>query len=253
MVSCRLTPPTLCIGCVSCLRCLLLDSRVTFSLRLSVSGRSVLIFSSFLFLFFPVCWHPFIRQPMDDSPQLHATSGIAYYMSPPYTFKEAILDTIHTLIYIDFMLSACAIFSKTWIEVSGSSPHDVAKQLKEQQIVCFSSFNNSLWWLTTIRSWLVIARDPCTKNLNVSSPPLPLLVVPSLDYSVAADLSGAIGSGTGILMAVTIIHSCKLSFNFCPVCAYSQWSNEYVILVIDCEIGMHEAGGPGMAAFQDLL
>ena len=26
-----------------------------------------------------------------------------------------------------------------------------------------------------------------------------------------------------------------------------------IILVIDCEIGMHEAGGPEMAAFQDLL
>ena len=34
--------------------------------------------------------------------------------------------------------------------------------------------------------------------------------------SVAADLSGAIGSGTGILMAVTIIYSCKLSFIFVP-------------------------------------
>ena len=32
--------------------------------------------------------------------------------------------------------------------------------------------------------------------------------------SVAADLSGAIGSGTGILMAVTIIYSCTLSFMF---------------------------------------
>ena len=32
--------------------------------------------------------------------------------------------------------------------------------------------------------------------------------------SIAADLSGAIGSGTGILMAVTIIYSCKLSFIF---------------------------------------
>ena len=26
-----------------------------------------------------------------------------------------------------------------------------------------------------------------------------------------------------------------------------------IILVIDCKIGMHEAGGPEMAAFQDLL
>lgn len=30
--------------------------------------------------------------------------------------------------------------------------------------------------------------------------------------SVAADLMGAIGSGTGILMAVTIIYSCALFF-----------------------------------------
>ncbi|CAL9762869.1 unnamed protein product [Musa acuminata subsp. burmannicoides] len=34
-----------------------------------------------------------------------------------------------------FMLSACALFLKTWIEVSGSSARDVAKQLKEQQMV----------------------------------------------------------------------------------------------------------------------
>ena len=32
--------------------------------------------------------------------------------------------------------------------------------------------------------------------------------------SVAADLMGAIGSGTGILMAVTIIYSCKSLFVF---------------------------------------
>ena len=36
----------------------------------------------------------------------------------------------HALFYIVFMLSACALFSKTWIEVSGSSARDVAKQLK---------------------------------------------------------------------------------------------------------------------------
>ena len=94
---------------------------------------SLKIFCVFLF-FFPI---RFISQPMDDSPQLHATSGIAYYMSPPHTIKEAFLDPIHTSIYIVFMLSACAIFSKTWIEVSGSGPRDVAKQLKEQQMVLF--------------------------------------------------------------------------------------------------------------------
>lgn len=74
-------------------------------------------------------------QPLEDSAQLRAVSGVAYYMSPPHTIKEAVLDPIHTAIYIIFMVSACALFSKTWIEVSGSSPRDVAKQLKDQQMV----------------------------------------------------------------------------------------------------------------------
>jgi protein transport protein SEC61 subunit alpha len=64
-----------------------------------------------------------------------AVSGISYYMSPPHNMKEALLDPIHTAIYIVFILSACAMFSKTWIEVSGSGPREVAKQLKEQQMV----------------------------------------------------------------------------------------------------------------------
>jgi hypothetical protein len=41
--------------------------------------------------------------------------------------------------------------------------------------------------------------------------------------SVAADLSGAIGSGTGILMAVTIIYSCTLSFIFFPFTLIHSW------------------------------
>ncbi len=43
-------------------------------------------------------------------------------------------NPLHALFYICFMLSACALFSKTWIEVSGASASDVAKQLKEQQM-----------------------------------------------------------------------------------------------------------------------
>jgi protein transport protein SEC61 subunit alpha len=58
-------------------------------------------------------------------------------MSPPHTLHAAITDPIHTAIYITFMCSACALFSKTWIEVSGSGPRDVAKQLKDQQMVSF--------------------------------------------------------------------------------------------------------------------
>lgn len=56
-------------------------------------------------------------------------------MSAPRTAVVAFKDPIHTVIYITFMVLACALFSKTWIEVSGSGPRDVAKQLKDQQMV----------------------------------------------------------------------------------------------------------------------
>ena len=56
---------------------------------------------------------------------------------------------MHAVLYVIFMLGSCAFFSmvrasmlsrylnkfKTWIDVSGSSPKDVSKQLKEQGMV----------------------------------------------------------------------------------------------------------------------
>ena len=67
------------------------------------------------------------------------TSGFAYYTQdyispPPRTLHAALVDPIHTVLYIMFMATVCAIFSKTWIEVSGSDPRDIAKQLKDQQL-----------------------------------------------------------------------------------------------------------------------
>ncbi|KAM0055796.1 putative SecY/SEC61-alpha family, SecY domain superfamily protein [Helianthus debilis subsp. tardiflorus] len=44
-------------------------------------------------------------------------------------------NPFHALFYLVFMLTTCALFSKAWIEVPGSFARDVAKQLKEQQMV----------------------------------------------------------------------------------------------------------------------
>jgi protein transport protein SEC61 subunit alpha len=112
-------------------------------------------------------------------------------MSPPNTLKSALLDPIHTAIYITFMLTACALFSKTWIEVSGSGPRDVAKQLKEQQMVMAGHREQSMY-----------------KELKRVIPTAAALGGAVLGVlSVTADLMCALGSGTGILMAVTIIYS----------------------------------------------
>ena len=153
-------------------------------------------------------------------------------MSPPHTLAAAFLDPIHTVIYIAFTLSACALFSKTWIEVSGSGPRDIAKQLKEQQMVMAGHREGSMY-----------------KELKRVVPTAAALGGAILGLlSVVADLMGAIGSGTGILMAVTIIYSCKLFFSF--LLAFSAYSN---VLPIDWEIGMRETGSPEMAAMSELL
>jgi len=62
-------------------------------------------------------------------------------MSPPQTIKEATLDSIDTVACITSILSACALFSKTWIEIFGLGPQDIAKQLKDQQVVHLLSFS----------------------------------------------------------------------------------------------------------------
>jgi len=54
-------------------------------------------------------------------------AGLAYYISPPREFSEFFYDPFHCIFYVFFVCFTCGIFSKTWIEVSGSSPRDVAK------------------------------------------------------------------------------------------------------------------------------
>ncbi|KAI0055357.1 SecY protein [Artomyces pyxidatus] len=153
-----------------------------------------------------------VWEPLEDSPQLAAISGITYYISPPHTLHAALTDPIHTVIYVIFMVTACAAFSKTWIEVSGSGPRDIAKQLKDQQLVMAGHREGSMY-----------------KELKRVIPTAAALGGAILGLlSVTADLMGAIGSGTGILMAVTII--------------YSYW-----------EIGQRESGGPEMAALGEFI
>jgi protein transport protein SEC61 subunit alpha len=55
---------------------------------------------------------------------------LTFHVWKPCSLADVLANPFHALFYVVFMLSACALFSKTWIEVSGSSAKDVAKQLK---------------------------------------------------------------------------------------------------------------------------
>ncbi|KAE8728747.1 Protein transport protein Sec61 subunit alpha isoform 2 [Hibiscus syriacus] len=110
--------------------------------------------------------------------------------SGAYSLADMAANSFHALFYLVFMLSDCFLFSKTWIEVSGSSAKDVTEQLKEQQMVMPGHRDSNL-----------------QKELNRYIPTAAafggMCIVALTEL---ADFMGAIGSGTGILLAVTIIY-----------------------------------------------
>lgn len=133
-------------------------------------------------------------QDVDMSGRSVPTYGLVYLMTPPQSIFDFVFYPVKTIFYISFVMITCAIFSKTWIEVSGSGSWDVAKQLKDEGM--------------TIKGYKM---DPSGRNIKkYLDHYIPIaasfggLCIGAL--SVFADLLGAIGSGTGILLSVTIIY-----------------------------------------------
>lgn len=118
--------------------------------------------------------------------------GLAYYLSPPRNMAHVREDVFHALFYVFFVLTACALFSKTWIDFSGQSVDDVAAQWEQEGIVLPGMRSNKDKIKTKLQRYIPTAAafgGMCVGAL-----------------SIAADFIGAIGSGTGILMAVTIVY-----------------------------------------------
>merc|ERR1712187_546452 len=106
-------------------------------------------------------------------------------------FTDVWDDPIHALFYVAFVLISCGLFSKTWVDVSGSSARDVAKQLKDQQMMMPGFRDSDL--PRVLNRYIPTAASfggACIGALTI-----------------CADFLGAVGSGTGILLAVTIIYS----------------------------------------------
>ncbi len=118
------------------------------------------------------------------------TYGLVYFLTPPRDLFDFFTSPIKTVVYIIFVLGTCAVFSTTWIEVSNSSAKDVAQQLDEQGM--------------TVDGY---RRENVKNYLNKYIPVAAALGGICIGaLSIFADLVGAIGSGTGILMMVTIIY-----------------------------------------------
>ncbi|KCV68588.1 protein transporter SEC61 subunit alpha [Fonticula alba] len=175
---------------------------MTYPIKLFYTSNMPIIFHSALvtnvYLFSQILYNQFpenflvrmfgVWRNHPGSSQLFAVGGLAYYMSPPRTLADIASDPVHTIIYIAFVLGTCALFSSIWVSFSGQSARDVAAQFRAQSITIKGHSNNVEGFLNRFIPIAAAFGGLCIGAL-----------------SIFADFTGAIGSGTGILLAVSSI------------------------------------------------
>ncbi|MEM3791353.1 MAG: hypothetical protein QXL16_01315 [Candidatus Micrarchaeaceae archaeon] len=110
----------------------------------------------------------------------------------PWGGKVFVPEWLHFIIYAAFLVILCVIFGKFWIEMTGQSPSNVAAQLQEIG-----------WQIPGFR------RDPrIVENiLNRYVPTITVLgsIIVGL-LAALATLTGAVGTGMGVLLTVGIMY-----------------------------------------------
>jgi len=99
---------------------------------------------------------------------------------------------IHAAMYMVVLVTVCVVFGKFWVEMAGQGPEAVANQL-----------NKSGMYIPGFR------RDPriIRRVLDRYIPPISIMGAAFVGLLAGfADLTGALGSGTGILLTVGIIY-----------------------------------------------
>ncbi|KAI6196109.1 Plug-translocon domain-containing protein [Aphelenchoides besseyi] len=120
----------------------------------------------------------------------YPTGGLCYYLTSPDNLTNAFADPLRSIVYMIFMLASCAFFAHAWVGISGQSAKDVAKQMRMQNMMIQGHRNDSM--VKELNRYIPIAAafgGVCIGTL-----------------CVIADFLGAVGSGTGILLVVTIIY-----------------------------------------------
>ena len=88
-------------------------------------------------------------------------------------------------------MGSCAFFSRIWIDVSGSAPRDVVSNLMNQEMTIDGLGKEAM--IKYLGRYIHVAAT--FGGICIGA------------LCVFADFMGAIGSGTGIMLAVTIIYS----------------------------------------------
>lgn len=120
------------------------------------------------------------------------TGGLAYYLSPPKDLVDMMRDPMHSILYFLFIIGICGMFAKFWVEISGKSSYDVCKQLRQNDFFLAGIRENDEMIIDQLNRYIPVASTLGGMCIGI--------------LTIVADFLGAIGSGTGILLAVTIIY-----------------------------------------------
>ncbi len=126
--------------------------------------------------------------------RLVAVSGLARYITPPQGILGIISEGdgwLHVILYTVMMVLLCWGFSSIWVEISGIAPRDVSRQLLGSGYIV-PGFRRS----EKVLERLLERYIPIVAGLGGF-----LIGI----LAATADILGALASGTGILLMVSII------------------------------------------------
>jgi preprotein translocase subunit SecY len=118
--------------------------------------------------------------------------GYISYLITAKTPIYGIPEIVHIIVYLIFLVIICIIFGQFWVETTGMGPKEVAEQLDAVglQVPGFR-------------------RDPRVVAALLEKYIPPIVVLGSAFVALLAgiaDLTGALGTGTGILLTVSILY-----------------------------------------------
>ena len=129
-----------------------------------------------------------------ETGRMIADSGLARYITPPQGIFSLIYEGdgwIHVIVYASLMILLCWGFSKVWVDISGIAPRDVSRQLL-----------NSGYMVPGFRTSEKVMERLLERYIPVVAGLGGFLIGV---LAATADVFGALASGTGILLMVSII------------------------------------------------
>jgi len=122
----------------------------------------------------------------------NVTGGLLYYLTSPNSLSAMASQPIRAIVYLILVVIFCVVFAKLWIELTNMGPKAVAKRLQSSGMQ-IPGFRKDIRILEKILSRYI-------PQVTVMGGAFVGLI------AVLADFTGALGTGTGILLTVGIIY-----------------------------------------------